>query len=294
MNKLLYIVGPTATGKTAYALQFAKEKHGVIINADSRQVYIGMDIGTGKDLPTDPDAPLFLLYNVIKPNESWSLSHAVHTIRSAVEETWKQGKLPIVVGGTGLYLQSIEHPPASLDVPQNTKLREKLEKKSVEELQQILLNLDEKRFTAMNPSDQKNPRRLIRAVEIASQTSQIKALPSFVADSQWIGLTAPVQTLQERIIKRVETRLEQGMEQEVHTLMTQYSNWDHLPAFTATGYQEVRAYIEKKIDRNTMIQLWNLHELQYAKRQITWFKQMKQIEWINIDFSSIPVKNLLQ
>lgn len=282
MNNALFIVGPTATGKTKLALQISKVIPSVLISADSRQVYKGMDIGTGKDRP---DNAKIELLDVVSPNEEWSVAHFVKQARILMERAWSENKLPIFVGGTGLYLQTLIENDETIAVPINEELRKNTEHKTVSELQEKLSSLDQDRLHAMNNSDRNNPRRLVRAIEIAAyrQThAQQKQSKHFLDDTLWIGLTLPPTALKENIHARVIERVEQGMENEVKKLIHDYPTWN-FPSFSATGYKEYRDFLEGKLNKNEMINQWALRELQYAKRQITWFKKRKQIVWFPAD-----------
>lgn len=287
MKKLLFVTGLTATGKTAFAARVAALLNGEIVNGDSRQVYIGMDIGTGKDLPELKKLNIhYRLLNEVHPDEEWSVSHAVRAMRQAITEIWNGGKLPIVVGGTGQYLSYVERAPKDIAVPQNLQLRAALHALRVEELRNRLSQRDPRRFAAMNASDRKNPRRLIRALEIFEWKhgrKQAPKLPNLRShDTLWIGMRAPLSFLSENIRKRIDARLDAGMLEEVRTLIKAYPSWTSLPAFSSTGYRECRDYIDGKLSKEDLVSLWLTHELQYAKRQETWFKRQKDIVWFDI------------
>jgi tRNA dimethylallyltransferase len=162
MGKALFIVGSTSTGKTKLALQISKAIPSMLISADSRQVYIGMDIGTGKDKPKD-GTPIALL-DQVRPNEDWSVAHFEQEAKRLAKKAWSEGKLPIFVGGTGLYLQELVEQYETVSVPQNTQLRALLEKQTTQDLQKMLYTADPDRLSSMNNSDKNNPRRLIRAI----------------------------------------------------------------------------------------------------------------------------------
>ncbi|MDZ7586852.1 MAG: isopentenyl transferase family protein, partial [Patescibacteria group bacterium] len=156
MKKILIICGPTATGKTKLAVTLAKKFSGEIISADSRQIYQGMDIVTGKDLPAAKQAGITIYgYDLIKPDEEFSVAHFVKYAHDLINQI----RFPIIVGGTGLYLNSLINPPPTLTIPPNWQLRKKLEKKSAVQLQKALMKINPIRFNQMNHSDQLNPRR---------------------------------------------------------------------------------------------------------------------------------------
>src|SRR3989338_4637595 len=219
MNKLLVISGPTATGKTSLAFKLAKKFNGELISADSRQVYKGMDIGTGKEFSAE--IPTWGC-DVVRPDQEWSAAHFVKFAKEVIAEVQQRGKLPIVVGGTGLYISNLLNPPETLNIPPDKKLRAELEKLPVAELQDRLKKADSKRFYGMNESDQQNPRRLVRAIEIAILASKG---PTFLKrsdlirrnDSLYIALIAPIKEIDRRIGDRVRQRIEKGAGSEEHT-----------------------------------------------------------------------------
>ena len=259
MNKVLIICGPTATGKTKLALELAKKFNGELINADSRQVYVGLDALTGKDRSVE--IPIWL-YDVA--DKEFSVAHFVHLAREAIETIQSRGKLAIVVGGTGFYLRALTESIDTLSIPPNWKLRRQLETLSVEELQK---RVDRKRLEKMNDSDRKNPRRLIRAIEVAGRPGKA-AQPTY--DAVWIGLTAPLPVLKQRIEERIKERFDKAT-REIK---------DDLP--TILGLNIVRKFIGGEIGKEEAIAKWTQLEYQYAKRQMTWFRKQKQIAWYTI------------
>lgn len=277
-HPLTCIVGQTATGKTDLAIHLSPHIPSVLISADSRQVYKGMDIGTGKDIPSN--GVVMHLQNEVFPNEEWSVSHFVHAAEPLITNAWDAKKLPIIIGGTGMYCDALLGKYESIHIHQNPSLRKELEQLTTPQLQTKLQLMKPERFNHMNNSDRNNPRRLVRAIEVASEVST--PLPAIVRERNvcWIGLTLPLEILEKRIEDRVKNRLAHGMIEETSALIEKYSDWTK-PAFSATGYQEVRAFIEKKISKEQCIKNWTLHELQYAKRQLTWFKKNPKIQWFD-------------
>ncbi len=195
VNKLLVICGPTATGKTVLAAYLAKQFNGELISADSRQVYRGNDLETNKERP---DVPIWL-YDVANKGEEFSVSHWVRLARAAIADIQKRNKLPIVVGGSGLYIKALLHPFETIDVPPNTTLREK--NLSVQELQKMVTRGN------MNNSDWNNPRRLIRKIE----TLGVKPLQGVSLKATIIGLTAPLSVLYKRIDDHLQERHQSGL-----------------------------------------------------------------------------------
>lgn len=302
-RKLLVICGPTATGKTNLGLRLAKKLGGEIISADSRQVYKGMDIGTGKDLPrnfglrtsdlrfkgakvgyyTDGDTRIWG-YDLVSPKESFSVAEYIRIAGKIIEDIWKRGRLPILVGGTGLYIQGIVDGIPTAAIPQNKRLRSSLEEKGFPELFEILAQLDPVKAASLNTSDRKNPRRLIRAIEIADAVMRGKDKNSkkiVVDDVLFIGLVAPRGKLNERIDSRVGSKLREGFEKEVSKLLKEGVSWE-MQSMSSLGYRQWGDYVEGKLTKDQAIEKWRSEERKYAKRQITWFKKDKRINWFDI------------
>jgi tRNA dimethylallyltransferase len=247
MNRLLVLCGPTATGKTALAAALAKKFNGELVSADSRQVYRGMDLVTGKDRP---DVPIWL-YDIVDPDEEFSVSHWVRLANGAIADILKRNKLPIVVGGTGLYINALIHPFETINIPPDTALRARLQTMSVAELQAMTTRGD------MNQSDWNNPRRLIRKIEIAgSKKGRIKKEEKY--DAFVIGLTAPLVILDKCIDERFKKRVRQGMKKEITILFKKYGK--ELPSMSAIG----------------------VNEHAYARRQLTWFRGERGISWFDV------------
>jgi len=292
MKKILVICGLTATGKTNLGLKLAKKFNGEIISADSRQVYKGMDIATGKDIGQGEwvkdhweieGIPLWLL-DIIEPNEEFSVAHFTDLAWEKIKDIWHKGKLPILVGGTGFYLKAIIEDIPSKGVPPNWPLRKKLEKKPIKALFEELAELDSSRAGQMNNSDRQNKRRLIRAIEIA-RWRVANRLPEsqelLIFETLFIGLKASLEILYQRIDKRVEEHLKMGAEKEVRGLLKKGFSWD-LPSMSAMGYQEWRPFFEGKTNLGEVLTRWKFDEHAYARRQMTWFKKEKQIHWFDI------------
>ena len=210
MKKLLIICGSTATGKTNLALKLSKIFSGQIISADSRQVYKGMDIGTGKDLPQKAkqykDGHYLIKkikvwgYDLVKPNQDFSVAHFINFAIPRIKKIWTARELPILVGGTGLYLQALTKPLNTIAIPADQVLRQQLSKLNVLSLQKKLKKLDFDKYQKMNHSDQHNPRRLIRAIEInlkgpTLKVKKTKRLNLAESDQFWVGLTANKKNL---------------------------------------------------------------------------------------------------
>lgn len=200
MNRLLVICGPTATGKTALAAAVARQFNGELVSADSRQVYRGNDLETNKERV---DVPIWL-YDVVGPGEEFSVAHWLKLARVAVGDILRRGKLPIVVGGSGLYIHALIHPFETVDIPPDKNFRKR--NLTLQELQHMIPR------GSMNDSDWNNPRRLIRKIEIAKST--VKKHMSLPYNALIIGLTAPLPVLYKRIDDHLRERIDAGMDKE--------------------------------------------------------------------------------
>lgn len=263
MNKLLIVCGPTATGKTSLAIELAKKFRGELVSADSRQVYKGLDGLTGKG--RSQDIPIWL-YDVVAPGDEFSVAHFVRLARARIGYIEKQGRLPIVVGGTGFYLRALTETIDTIFIPPDWELRTMLATLSLEELQK---RLNKKRFEKMNESDQKNPRRLIRAIEI-EEKGIFAPPPSQTFDALWIGLIAAPSALKRRIQMRIRARF----------ALAVHEARDNLPPIL--GAKQVLAFKRGKLTREEAIARWQTEDYQYVKRQLTWFRKEKDIHWFDV------------
>ncbi len=299
MNKLLIICGPTATGKTDLAIHLTKSISSQIISADSRQVYKHLDIATGKDILDfkyhlsnisinnsqfgyyQKDHTKIWGLDLVEPNQDFSVSNYLNFAYPIINHIHSQNQLPIIVGGTGFYIKALTQPPTTVSTPPDLQLRSTLETRSVTQLQNQLQQLDLEKLNKMNNSDRNNPRRLIRAIEIATSKLQSKPRHSSNFDSFWIGLKAPLKFIDQNIQNRVKKRVNQNITQEIKTLEKLNLDWNANPA-TATGYKQWKAYLDGQITQNQAIDQWITAEKQYARRQLTWFKKQPNINWIDI------------
>lgn len=302
MKKILVICGPTATGKTSLALDLANKFNGEIISADSRQVYTGMDIGTGKDLPANSkwqmadslqnigyyivDGIRIYGYDLIDPKSDFSVSEFVNFASEIIKNIYSRGKLPILVGGTGFYIKSLIDGADTLDIPKDQNLREEFSSKNVSELYDLLAKLDNKKAVLLNESDRKNPRRLIRAIEVAIWNLESHN-PNLgnkrtECNSLFIGLNLSQESLYDRIQKRVFDRLNNGFEEEVYELQKNGFSLNVQSANTM-GYRQWLCYINGEISREKAIADWIHEEQLYSKRQLTWFKKDKRVNWFDIE-----------
>lgn len=291
MKKLLAIVGPTATGKTNLAIELAKKFNGEILSFDSRQIYKGMNIGTGKDIKEAVfkndhyllDGIKIWLYDLVEPSQDFNVADYVKKAKLVLSKVWQNGKLPILVGGTGFYLRALVEGIGTLGIKPDLKLRGKLTSYSVKKLQEIIKDKDLARFKKMNYSDQLNPRRLIRAIEIADSTRENISDLGIKANLLVIGLKAPFEFLYQRIDNRVEERVKQGLEKEIKSLIAKGYDFDNSVLGRTLGYQQWKDYFDGEKNKNDILQKWKYDEHAYARRQMTWFKKDKKIIWFDID-----------
>ncbi len=282
MNKLLVVCGPTATGKTDLAISLAKKYNGELVSADSRQIYKGLDIGTGKDLEKFGDVKI-LGYDLVDPSESFSVANYATLIIPIIQDIQKRGKLPILVGGTGLYIQAIVDGIETMNVPTNIRLRKELSVATKDELFEILEKLNAKKALSMNESDRQNPRRLIRAIEICKYLLTNKLYETKVKfDTLMIGILVSVDEIISRISKRVQERIDQGFDEEVEKLLKNPKN-RYSQALNSFGYKQWVLYMDGLIDRDAAVRQWLFYERQYAKRQITWFQKEKRVNWLSVN-----------
>jgi len=275
MPPLLTIAGPTATGKTNLAITLSRLFPSTLFSADSRQVYREMDIVTGKDHPHNFS---LIGLDIVKPNGACSVSVWYRHIHSPLNKTWQQNKLPIVVGGTGLYLKALTEGISTLKIPPNPDLRNMLEQLSLPDLQGRLQALDPTRFNKLNHSDRHNPRRLIRAIEISSTPHQEESITP--PDSLIIGLKYENNELYEQKVRsRVILRIKAGAVKETKRLLAHYD--PTLPAFSSLGYPPLIRYLKHDLTREELINEWTRQELAYAKRQLTWFNKQKYLHWFD-------------
>ena len=300
-RKLLVILGPTASGKSDLAIKIAKLFNGEIISADSRQVYRGMDIGTGK-VPRDktkntsyklPDTSYYSegirhhLLDVADPKEYFSAAQYQKLAYKAIKEVQKKNKLPIFCGGTGLYLSAIIEGWQFPNVPPNAKLRQELEGLNTGQLFQKLRELDPKRAATI---DKNNRRRLIRALEIIYQDNIVSPLKKKPLQEKILilGIKKDKEELQKLISKRLEKRLSDGMLEEVKKIKENGVSSKRLDDF-GLEYRWLNRYLEKKITLLEMKEELYRDSCRYAKRQMTWFKKIPNVHWVTNDEEAIKL-----
>ena len=281
---MIIVTGQTATGKTKLALELAEKHNGQLVNFDSRQIYKYLDIITGKDLPKSK----VCLYDIVTPDQYFSSFDFVRLVSPVIKDIEKRGKIPILVGGTYLYLKHLLYGIDDPGGPPNFKLRGKLNTKSVDYLQKTLLKLNKKVFENLNHSDQLNPRRLIRKIEIEkdlkknSKKNPIDQIGPTSQISQFIGLKYKDKSaLRKVIVKRVVERLKNGAFDEVKKVLKMgYKETD--PGMKTIGYQQIIKYLKGEFTKEKALEDWVNKEIQYAKRQLTFMKNDKNIKWREI------------
>jgi len=289
---LLVILGPTASGKTHLAVQAARHLNGEILSADSRQVYRGLDIGSGKDLAEYGATPYHLI-DIVAPGCQFSLFNFVQEFKSAYEKVASRGCLPILVGGTGLYLDAILRGYEMVKVEENLPLRHELEKLEVAALVERLRGL---RPDLHNTTDLTDRERLTRAIEIAEGEQQPVAEPIVLPEMspRVFGLRCQREALRQRITRRLRERLDHGMIEEVEGLHAAGVSWETLDYF-GLEYRFVAQYLQGMCNRNDLFQRLNSAIHQFAKRQETWFRRMQRqgVEICWLDVEKDPVTELL-
>lgn len=283
--QLITVLGPTASGKTSFAVALAALLDSEIISADSRQIYRSMDIGTGKDLAdytiTGKTIPYHLI-DICNPGDKYNVFEYQHAFFRTYEEIRNRGKLPILCGGTGMYIEAVLKGYKLLDVPANPSLRELLKGKSLQELEQILTSYK----TLHNKTDLDSPQRAIRAIEIeeyyltqAPDSNDYNPINSLV-----IGLDISRELRREKISRRLRTRLDGGMVDEIKAILTSGVKPDDL-IYYGLEYKYLTLYVLGQLSYDEMVSQLEIAIHQFAKRQMTWFRRMERrgvtIHWLD-------------
>jgi tRNA dimethylallyltransferase len=291
MKRMITILGPTASGKTAIATHLAERIGGEIISADSRQVYRRMDIGTGKDLSdyVNPETGRHIPYHLIdiaEPGTKYNLFRYQEDFMKAYNDIQQRGATPILCGGTGLYIESVLKGYNLSPVPQNPELRERLKGKSLEELTAMLTELKKKTGSAMhNKTDVDSCQRAIRAIEIEQYNMEhptpLREAPAI--DSLIIGVDVDREVRRERITRRLHARLEEGMVDEIRGLLSEGIKPEDL-IYYGLEYKFITKYVIGELTYDEMVRGLEIAIHQFAKRQMTWFRGMERrgfkINWI--------------
>lgn len=281
-NKTIVILGATAGGKTGLAVKAAGEYDAEIISADSRQVYRGMDLGTGKDLAEYGEVPYHLI-DIAEPGSEYNVFQFQRDCFAALEDIWQRNKLPIICGGTGMYLDAVLRGYRLVEVPENLPLRAELALLSDEQLGEKLLQLKPEQH---NRTDLGDRSRLLRAIEIASgeqaANAQLPLLPKI--NPLVFGLKWPREILRQRIACRLLQRFDEGMIEEVQQLHDAGVAWERLE-FYGLEYRLIAQHLQGKLSRNDMLQKLRSAIGQFAKRQETFFRRMEKngvdIHWLD-------------
>ena len=292
--KVIVICGPTASGKTALSIELAKKINGEIISCDSMQIYKYMDIGTAKPTLEEQKEVKHHLIDFVEPNQRYSVAEYKKDAEKSIEEILSKGKTPIIVGGTGLYVDSliygIEYPEIELDEEYRKQLEKEIEEKGLESLYNKAKEIDSKAMEKISPNDKK---RIMRVVEIYKATGKTKTEQEIESrthevkyDYRVFAIKMDREKLYERINKRDDMMIEKGLIEEVQNILKKY---DKFPtAMQGLGYKEVVEYLDGKTTKEEMIDKIKMQTRRYAKRQITWFKKNKQTIWIeNNELSKI-------
>ncbi|MBO0993042.1 tRNA (adenosine(37)-N6)-dimethylallyltransferase MiaA [Bacillus sp. SD088] len=287
-EKVVSVIGPTAVGKTELSLQIAKRFNGEIISGDSMQIYRGMDIGTAKIKPSEMQGVPHHLLSFKDPRESFSVAEYQKVVREKIKEVQSRGHLPILVGGTGLYIQSVLYDYQFSDAPADPSFRKRMEEKVQSgEAMNLYNQLEAVDPDAADKIHPNNHRRVIRALEIFHCTG--KTMTEFQKKQQniplyqdvLIGLTMDREILYQRIDHRVDIMMEEGLVQEVSDLMNNGLHREH-QSMKAIGYKEIADYLEKRTSYEEALTLLKKNSRHYAKRQLTWFRNKMEAEWFDL------------
>lgn len=286
-QKVIVIVGPTASGKTALSIELAKKINGEIISCDSMQIYKKMDIGTAKVTKEEMQGIKHYMIDIVSPNERFSVSDYKNQAEKAIEEIVQKGKTPIVAGGTGLYSDSliygIEYGQMELDEDYRNSLEEIADKDGLENLYKEAVRIDEIAMQKISPNDRK---RIIRILEIYHATNKTKTElekesrknpPQY--DYRVFAIDMDREKLYDRINKRVDIMLENGLIDEVKNILREYEEFP--TAMQGLGYKEVVEYLNGVTSKEEMIEKLKQETRRYAKRQLTWFRKNKQTIWLD-------------
>lgn len=276
--KIVAIVGPTAVGKSDFAVDYALKHNGEIISADSRQVYIGLDLGTGKITKEEMRGVPHHMLDIVNPDEQYNVGTYKEQAEKVIADILSRGKLPIICGGTGFYIDALVKNIDYPDVKHNIKLRKSLEGKASPELLLILEKLDSEYASSLNNSEKYNTHRLMRAIEIATSLGKIPMIKEKESpyDIEWINLNLPKEQLIERINKRILNRIEKGMIDEVENLHKNGLSWERMDEL-GLEYRYISYYLQNKITKEEMIKRLQTESWRYAKRQILWFRNSTRV-----------------
>lgn len=283
---LIILTGPTAVGKTDLSIKLSKSLNAEIISADSMQIYKDMNIGTAKVTQEEMQGIKHYMIDIVYPTERYSVAEFKVQAEKAIEEILKKGKTPIIAGGTGLYVNSliynIQYNDIKIDEKYRKYLEERVEKEGLQSLYEEAKNID---FEAMKSISKNDKKRILRVLEMYHQTGKTKTelekesrKEEVKYDYKVYAINWEREELYKRINKRVDIMIEQGLIKEVEKILKKY---DKFPtAMQGLGYKEVVEYLDKKITKEEMIEKIKMETRRYAKRQITWFKKIENVKWI--------------
>lgn len=284
--KVIVICGPTASGKTALSIELAKKINGEIISSDSMQIYKDMDIGTAKPTKEETQGIKHYLIDFVSPDERYSVANFKKDAKQALKEIIKKGKTPIVVGGTGLYVDSliyeIDYNDIEIDEQYRKQLEEVAKKDGLDKLYEEAKQIDPEAVSKISKNDQK---RIIRILEIYHSTGKTKTEQEATSrkeaeyDYKVFAINWERSMLYERINKRVDIMIEQGLIEEVKSIKEKYNKFP--TAMQGLGYKEVVDYLDGKYSKEEMIEKIKMETRRYAKRQLTWFRKNKQTIWLD-------------
>ncbi len=277
--KIIIVCGPTATGKSDLAVELALTFNGEVISADSRQVYKGLDIGSGKITQGEMKGVPHHLLDIVSLKKIYSVEQFKKDGTTAISEILSRGKLPIICGGTGFYIDALVSGRVFPEVNPDQKLREKLAKKTAEALMEEITKLDPRRAKALDPH---NKVRIIRAIEIARALGSVpRAKQNKIYETLFVGIKTDREKLRERIKARLLKRIDSGMIEEVKSLRKLGITWKRLHSL-GLEYRYVALYLQKKLSKAEMLDKLEWEITHYSKRQMQWFKMNKEIVWLEI------------
>ncbi len=291
-RKIIIIVGPTAVGKTEYAIKAAQDFNGEIVSADSMQLYKFMDIGSAKPTPEEQAAARHYLVDEIDPRDDFSVAEYSRLAKKYINTIFDKGKLPIVSGGTGLYVNSLIYDMDFSSAPRDTEERERLRaflaENGPEKLHELLRDADPAAAERIHPN---NTKKVIRAIEAARSGNPIPAFEeSFRKTKDYdyllIGLDRDRQELYDRINLRVDIMLDAGLEDEIKELMNLGLSGDNI-SMKGIGYKEMIAYLNGEYSRDEAVELVKRNSRRYAKRQLTWFRRYDDIYWFDLTAGAV-------
>lgn len=293
--KVISIVGPTAVGKTKLSIEVAKKYNGEIISGDSMQVYRGMDIGTAKIKPEEMQHIPHHMIDIKNPDEDFSVADFQYYVQKYIKEITSRGRVPIIVGGSGLYIQSVlndyHFSEEKRDEELTNKLEEEMKQNGIEPLYQRLIEIDPVQAEKIHPN---NYRRVIRALEVFEKTGltmteyQQQQSGDSPYNSILIGLEMERELLYDRINKRIDKMIQEGLLYEVKTLLD--NGYENYQSMKAIGYKELIPYLKGDSSLEESIELLKRNSRRYAKRQYTWFKNKMDVNWYTITPQNINDK----